>query len=138
MIVLFFHLKSIKTGPDLLIHRSTSLICQKERPKCSVLDSISGGAAKNAMVYSIAAVICIVLLIAFCIVLKRTCITKKGKSPSTSLGLIFQYSNFNLLFQKSTKLKTRRSETPSPTQNSKLETRKNTLCNSKKTFLKRY
>jgi hypothetical protein len=31
------------------------------------------------MVYSIAAVICIVLLIAFCIVLKRTCITKKGK-----------------------------------------------------------
>ena len=43
------------------------------------LDSISGGAAKNAMVYSIAAVICIVLLIAFCIVLKRTCITKKGK-----------------------------------------------------------
>jgi hypothetical protein len=43
----------------------------------AVTDSISGGAAKNAMVYSIAAVICIVLLIAFCIVLKRTCITKK-------------------------------------------------------------
>ncbi|CBY33034.1 unnamed protein product [Oikopleura dioica] len=46
-------------------------------PSESVSDSISGGAAKNAMVYSIAAVICIVLLIAFCIVLKRTCITKK-------------------------------------------------------------
>lgn len=103
------------------------------------LDTIQSGAAKGAFVYSIIGVICLVVLIAGFVLLRRVIFTKKGKgtdnwvqgdiSGETCALSFWNWNNHNN-FQRSTRQRETRMKLMnlSKMMNLKLGRRRNTSC----------